>query len=241
MAKEAVRVSPIPQFSDWVAGKRGIGDLLANRGQLPDLYAGVENKDFTIIRVNGELRRYCRVPEADIFYQIGQKRYKVRETGYEIKPERLGDVEGVLEEVESGNMNCVTFSRSRDNSNSISERSKLTGESREVATVRMVHEELFRTVLEKIGKDKFPHIKELIRVNLDYGESYVSKKGPDEKGNSFKGLPVVYFMQPATITFTPEMHVPIRIVEGVPQNLYELEEERYINVFVWDEVDSSTQ
>ena len=237
MPKEAVSVTPIPVYEDWLSmwtAKNHDTELLTDPTLLPALYAGVASRDFTLIRVDGQVGRYCRVPEADVFYQIGRKRYRIRETGYTINSDRRSEAEKVLEEVKSGDMQGVTLSRVRANGNSISERGKLNGETREEATIRMISEELFETSLHSASEDAYPDLEQIIQENLSYSDSYVSRRGPSHPLNSFKGIPVVYFMHPAAITFTPEMDVPVLVEENLPQSLYELEEGKYINVYSWE-------
>lgn len=80
------------------------------------------------------MRRYSRILEANAYYKNGDRAFRLRETGYTINADKANDPDAVLAEVQSGNMDRIT---NRDDGPSMSERSKLNGESREDATVRI--------------------------------------------------------------------------------------------------------
>jgi hypothetical protein len=222
-------IFPVPTRPVWLVGKPEVGAL--DESQQKELHFRAATHDVTVARVGGELRRLCVVPTVNVFFEIAGKKFQIEETRTTVKnPERIGDV---LKEVKRGDMDGVEIELPRNNSHSISERAKLNGEKRKNATIRTVMEELFALKLSEIGEDKYPDIEKTIGDLLHLEEPAIYKREADEAGNSFQGLPVTYFLWPASITFTPETDVPIDVVDGKPQPLYEMEEGRYIHVYKW--------
>src|SRR5258706_8877837 len=102
--RPGIRRTPIPPFADWIASRAQLRDNI-NEPSLQHLHQVVANLDATVIRVDGEYRRFCRVPEVDVFFQTGNKRYKIKEVRTTVNPGR--DVDEVLEQVKGGDRSGV--------------------------------------------------------------------------------------------------------------------------------------
>jgi len=226
---------PTPTFDEWI---RDTGISLPDESpyNIESFYrAVVEENELRLIRENGELKRYGKVATVDVFYQTEDgKRYKLREVRYRLNQGR--NHKEVLAELLKGDVRGVTPSPKRRAPNSISERIKLNGEVPEDATIRALHEELFNGVLEDLDASAYSDLDNVLRENLKFGTPKRTEKAANESNNSYQGVASIYDNYPSTITFTPDMHVPIQIVNGIPQTLFEFAEGKYLNLYIWEEV-----
>jgi hypothetical protein len=221
----------IPTFSEWISIAK-IQLAPDSPRTLEQLYDDIFYKqEVSIITEDGEVKRYGRVATIDVYYKVGEVKYKLHEKRFKLKPGRT------LSEFLAGNIDAATSSAARPTKNSISERMKLNGEDPKDATIRALHEELFSSVESSYDLEI---LTATILEHLHIGEPVKVKRSGDAKGNSYQGIPSILDEYPSEITFTPEMQVPIQIVNGIPQRLYEYDNLKgYINLFEWKVVNMS--
>lgn len=229
-----------PSFEEWKA-TTGIQLAPDSAYSLYSLYDAVTiKKELKLSQENGEWIRYGQIAVIDIFYDAPNgKLYKLREKRNTLKPD--WDHREALKLLLAGDTSGVIPSRDRITPTSISERLKLDGESIEDATVRALHEEVLddtkEEIIEELGHDPFTDLDDILKSALIFGTSTTETKEANSDYNSYKGVAAIYDTFPSRIVFTNDINVPIRLINNIPQTMHAFEEGKYLNLYVWDEID----
>ncbi|NTU46967.1 hypothetical protein HGA88_05060 [Candidatus Roizmanbacteria bacterium] len=196
---------------------------------LKQLYEDIYKlQELRLIAVYGVLKLWGKAVILDVYYE-GERKYKLHET-------RLTLLSGkTIEDYLNGDKTAVTPSAPRPTTHSLSERMRLEGEEPRQAMIRGIREELFTYGTKGCLPDSY--LETVLENQLTHIQHHHLERGPNAAGKSYAGIPSVHDWYCASITFTPEMRLPIDEIDGVPQPLYEYIPERgYLNVFKWEEL-----
>jgi hypothetical protein len=221
--------SQVPTFDAWKSSLR-IELHPDSPRSLQQLYRDIfVSQEVSLVEDAGRVTRFGKVACIDVYFSAEDVRYKLQEERNKLRPGKS------FQDVLSGDPDALEPSAPRPAWNSLSERMKLDGETPVDAAVRALHEELF-TSGNVVVSDTVPQLGATLRSHLKPAVEFTKRveRAADAPGNSYRGIPSVLVQYNFEITFVAGMQVPIKVIDGVPQPLYEhVTGKPYVNIFRW--------
>ncbi len=177
----------------------------------------------------GEHYVYSEGVTVDAFFRDGDKTYRLEEDRAHLLPH------STIYRALLGDSDAIVVLPPRPNLGSVTETIMLNHENPRAAAVRAFHEELFASLnAEKLSH--YPDLSRTLSTNLHLnGTPEDNWYGPYQEGNNLQGLLVLTRLYRGSITFTPDMNVPItQDASGKPHMFHEYDpHQRYLNCFEW--------